>query len=172
MNIVSFTDWITGMLTSSVPGTGLQMIYQLLYSIWQSRNEWVFKGKRLRVEQILERALAYNLPQVEPRQKQQQYAQRMDGMATLKVFFDASVRPGSGTGMGMVVQDAEGGFMAAATHLSEESFDVDVGEALAFRWTLSTLEELGIDDASIFSDSLNVCRWALIPNASLSYLNI
>ncbi|MDV3201074.1 MAG: ribonuclease H family protein [Sweet potato little leaf phytoplasma] len=134
------------------------MIFEQLYSIWQSRNEWVFKRKRLTVDQILQKASSLTPPQNELLKKPQQPAAHTVDNSSLAVFFDASIRPNIGTGMGMLVQDTDGGFMAAATHPSEESIDADVGEALTLKWTLTTLEELGITHVNIFTDSLNVVR--------------
>ncbi|KAH1197394.1 hypothetical protein GmHk_18G051192 [Glycine max] len=62
-----------------------------------------------------------------------------------KLNFDASVRQGTGTGMGMIVRDHQGQVLVAATYLSDVVMEIREVEATTFRWAIikAVLDKLG-----------------------------
>ncbi|KAG4923907.1 hypothetical protein JHK82_049776 [Glycine max] len=63
-----------------------------------------------------------------------------------KLNFDASVRQGTGTGMGMIVRDHQGQVLVAATYLSDVVMEIREVEATTFRWAIIKAE---VDDNDI-----------------------
>ncbi|KAK7251095.1 hypothetical protein RIF29_34001 [Crotalaria pallida] len=76
-----------------------------------------------------------------------------------KVFVDASLKEGVGTGVGFIVVDSEGVFMAAAVRTFPEALDARTTEALGVLWCIETLMEIGISHVTIHTDYLQVVQF-------------
>lgn len=74
----------------------------------------------------------------------------------IKVNFDASVRQGVGTRMGMIYRDHKGEVLAAATNFIPTCFDRTVAEALTFCWSITTAAHLALSQTHFFFGEIGI----------------
>lgn len=73
-----------------------------------------------------------------------------------KLNFDASVRQGTGTGMGMIVRDHQGQVLVAATYLSDVVMEIREVEATTFRWAIIKAGDLWLLGSQFETNCLNL----------------
>ncbi|XP_057419104.1 uncharacterized protein LOC130713349 [Lotus japonicus] len=159
-----FADWIKSCYLSYKPDE-MKTITQALWAIWKARNENLFNGRLQDPTAAIHKALALLMEWLEAQEKTHQSSGTSSNVVwkpppenSLKVNIDAGWTGTEAIGFGLVVRDHNARMMFAATYMEPARFDPAMAEALALRWSLSVIEELGMDDVVIETDSMIVYK--------------
>lgn len=159
-----FLQWFTAWCIEKKP-EDLALLFQGTWTIWKARNDHHFNGKLADPTIAMQRAISSLLELTEAQGHDQ--SPWLDNAVRvwnppppnkLKVNFDAGWTGNSETGFGLIIRDHESRMMAATTHMEPFRLDPTVAEAMALRWCLSTIAELGLEDVLIESDSQMVIK--------------
>ncbi|KAK7259524.1 hypothetical protein RIF29_25133 [Crotalaria pallida] len=136
----SFLHWIDRMLHAANSSES-SMIFELMYVIWQRRNEWVFDKRKVDISTILNRAASLAVPAVEDVPKMSCTNLHNSHPGAVVVHVDAARKKNNNTVAGVLVLDQDGKFVAAANSLLQESMDATSAGGFAldgplnFSWT-------------------------------------
>ncbi|KAK7243640.1 hypothetical protein RIF29_38446 [Crotalaria pallida] len=148
------------------------LVLDLIYAIWWRRNKWVHDGIWQTFPSTLDYASGLAVPietksQIGPNQTAEDNVIK----GVFHVSCDASLKKGIGLGVGFVVQNENGEFMAAATEVFDAVMDATVAEALALRWAMEVLTDIDITHASIFTDCQYIAKAWTHQSHGFSYLD-
>ncbi|XP_057432939.1 uncharacterized protein LOC130725760 [Lotus japonicus] len=133
----------------------------VLYSVWQARNELLFKWKDSSIDQLLQRASSLRPSRVllddGPRAVQvlpSSWSRPLSGVCKMNI--DASVTSSKEAGAGMVMRNNHGEVLAAATTELGPVLSPVLAEALGMRWALRLATKLGFRRIWIETDCLEL----------------
>src|ERR1044072_3851620 len=116
------------------------MLFTIIYSLWERRNNLLYNGIPFSWEQVLSRSS--NLLGAQPVSTQISRAAPLQATwsrppeGTYKINFDAAVGDANMAGFGCLVRNSDGEIMAAATASSFYVQSPSMAEVLCFRWGL------------------------------------
>ncbi|KAL2334991.1 hypothetical protein Fmac_016204 [Flemingia macrophylla] len=123
----------------------VKLVCTLLWSIWNRRNQWVNKFRRLTVSQVITEATnMMMIPKSIAALTETDcplVIWKQPKFPDVKANFKVLVKEGQGTGMGVVFRDSVGQILKAATHFQLDCMKVTIAEALCFRWVLQLAKE-------------------------------
>ncbi|CAH9135001.1 unnamed protein product, partial [Cuscuta epithymum] len=158
----SFNEWVEHVFrTRDVEQCSLFVM--LLWSIWKARNVKVWEQKEVTVEGIVSEAKAFWEGWRRAQEGVFRTSQQHGGVMSwkrpeegrLKLNTDASVLPGNISGLGWVVRDSGGFFVAGGVNTCHGCSPA-VAEALSIREALSWLKQQGWDNIDVESDSIQI----------------
>ncbi|KAL6559580.1 hypothetical protein OROGR_004697 [Orobanche gracilis] len=153
----------------------VDQIYTLIWSIWCRRNAWVFNSRLWTFEQTLKYAVSLRVaPVASPIAHAAAGPSRPRWLVpppgVVKINTDASFKPGSLVGFGMVARDEDGHILAAASLLHGSLLCASVAEAMALRWSIQMARDLGFMRIQVETDSLVVFNAWKRRSLQLSYV--
>ncbi|KAH9750457.1 reverse transcriptase domain-containing protein [Citrus sinensis] len=154
-----------------------QLAVMICWSLWQNRNAMVWRGKTSGVQQLLNSAGHFLFQWQSVRKHQFLFSQpspighgaicwEPPLAGRLKCNVDAAMFASRGyIGLGNVIRDSNGAFVAARCCSIPGRFSARDAEALGVREALSWIKQLQLSNVTIEMDSLNVYN-ALVTNLS------
>ncbi|KAK7269699.1 hypothetical protein RIF29_22433 [Crotalaria pallida] len=136
-------------------------VFNLIWAVWNRRNQRVFNNRWLEIEEVLHRASWVEVPSTGPsphkdRVEHWNPPHRFQHVAYAKVNIYASVKQSVGTGLGLVVRDNEGAILAASSHFMEETLELSLADAVALKWAIKKSVELGLTAARFETNCLEL----------------
>ncbi|XP_019170830.1 PREDICTED: uncharacterized protein LOC109166321 [Ipomoea nil] len=156
-------DWFF-VLLSRLHGDLVAKFAMICWGVWQSRNECVWNSVAFNVELVVHRALSFwsSWMSVNTHGQAEQSAAGDEGWkrpeaGRIKLNTDASVLPDSNSmGLGWVLRDHSGLFLAAKNVYLEGIYTVNEAETICLREALSWLKDTGMGSVDVEMDSQNV----------------
>ncbi|XP_048493657.1 uncharacterized protein LOC125494128 [Beta vulgaris subsp. vulgaris] len=141
-----------------------EIFWNVLWSIWNRRNKWVFEGKKIEVLEVIQHSVGRAGEYVKANDHEQMLvaAQKYDNLwkappaGCIKVNSDAAIFKDNSIGLGGVARDNEGDVVMATCRKWRGNFDVEVAEAIGMRHALKIAREAGFKVLILETDNFQL----------------
>ncbi|KAG4906964.1 hypothetical protein JHK82_055620 [Glycine max] len=148
---------------------GMGMLCAMVWGLWNKRNAWVLKKKKLDFAQVMAKALSVFVTD--------EWVPPLD--SKIKANFAASVIEDVGTGLGVVFRNSKGEPMASGTYfMADECYDSEIADTLCYKWAIEKAEELWFPEVIFETDCQQLyTQWNILTQGNnntsdyTSYLN-
>ncbi|KAL2937723.1 hypothetical protein RDABS01_021172, partial [Bienertia sinuspersici] len=142
-NVSSIFNWVHCLQRRHMDENWWSLFWNLAWSLWMRRNEWVFEKKRVEITDLVQRVPALTM----------EYMAANEKIKNLGFNTDATVAKEDRVGCGAVVRDCFRDVLVSMCNIVQGRFEVDIMEEIAARQALEVALDAGLRNIILETDN-------------------